>query len=63
MPGRQEIGNSIRKAGKQDEQVSGRELEISKEKALEGEMRGKGTKGPGSGEMEDWNPSPHPATG
>lgn len=52
MPGREGIGNSVRKARKQDEQVSGRELKIGQEKVLE-EVRRKGTKGLGSGEMGD----------
>lgn len=63
MPGREGTGNSVRKARKQDEQVSGRELKMS-QKVLEGEVRRKGTKGPGSGEIGDLKPLlPYPATG
>lgn len=45
MPRGERTGNSVRNTGKQDEQVSGRELEMGKEKALEGEVRATGTEG------------------
>lgn len=59
MPGREGTGNSVRKARKQEEQVSGRELKMGQEKVLEREVRKKGTKGPGSGEMGHLSPFLH----
>lgn len=58
MPGGERTGNSVRNTGKQDEQVSGRELEVGKEKALEGEVTATGTEGPGSGEIRDLSRPP-----